>query len=90
MLYSNFSNSLEQGVLHIFMEYIPGGSISSRLGSTGAFSEEETKRCMRQILEGLLFLHNRMIIHRDVKGQYYFCNIHTSKESIIFSYISTW
>jgi len=50
------------------MEHIPGGTISSRLGSTGAFSEEETKRCMHQILEGLLFLHNQNIIHRDVKG----------------------
>jgi len=50
------------------MEYMTGGTISKRLDSSGAFTEMETKRCMKQILEGLSYLHGLNILHRDVKG----------------------
>jgi len=52
------------------MEYMAGGTISKRLDSSGPFTEKETKRCMRQILEGLSYLHGLNILHRDVKGEH--------------------
>ena len=54
--------------LSIFMEYMEGGSIQEWVSRKGAFSEEEVRRLCRQILEGLVYLHNKKIIHRDIKG----------------------
>ncbi|KAG6842274.1 hypothetical protein C0991_000244 [Blastosporella zonata] len=54
--------------LSIFLEYVPGGTISSCLQSHGTFSEEVTKSFTHQMLEGLHYLHCMGIIHRDLKS----------------------
>ena len=53
--------------IHIFMEYMEGGSIYDLI-KNGALTEREVSRFCRQILEGLVYLHNKRIIHRDIKG----------------------
>jgi len=50
------------------LEYVPGGSVSALLRSYGAFEETLVKNFVRQILQGLNYLHERDIIHRDIKG----------------------
>jgi serine/threonine protein kinase len=52
----------------IIMEYVPGGSIRSLLNRFGRFTENMVKRYTHQILEGLAYLHENGIIHRDIKG----------------------
>ncbi len=61
-------SSIEDDHLNIFLEYVPGGSVSALLRSYGAFEEPLVKNFVRQILEGLNYLHERDIIHRDIKG----------------------
>eukprot|EP00750_Incisomonas_marina_P002164 INCI12119.1.p1 GENE.INCI12119.1~~INCI12119.1.p1 ORF type:complete len:793 (-),score=101.38 INCI12119.1:80-2458(-) len=56
------------GHLHIFLEYVPGGSIASLLSEFGKFEENLVRVYTRQIAEGVAYLHNRHIIHRDIKG----------------------
>ena len=54
--------------LHIFLEYIPGGSISAMLSEFGAFPDSVIRQYTRHIVQGVRYLHGRKIIHRDIKG----------------------
>ena len=54
--------------LHIFLEYVPGGSVAHLLANYGAFEEALVRTFVRQILRGLAYLHENEIIHRDIKG----------------------
>ncbi|MED6251146.1 hypothetical protein ATANTOWER_023557, partial [Ataeniobius toweri] len=60
--------SLYQHVVSIFMEYIPGGSIASILHRFGPLPERVLALYTHQILEGVAFLHQNRVIHRDLKG----------------------
>ncbi|KAG1831708.1 Pkinase-domain-containing protein [Suillus variegatus] len=61
-------SSVDDDFLNIFLEYVPGGSVTALLRSYGAFEEPLVKNFVRQILQGLNYLHERDIIHRDIKG----------------------
>lgn len=61
-------SSLDDDYLNIFLEYVPGGSVTALLRNYGAFEEPLVKNFVRQILQGLDYLHERDIIHRDIKG----------------------
>lgn len=54
--------------LNIFLEYAAGGSVASLLSKFGAFQETLTRLFTKQILQGLEFLHQNGIAHRDIKG----------------------
>ncbi|KAM3579407.1 mitogen-activated protein kinase kinase kinase [Umbelopsis sp. WA50703] len=66
--YLGYDNDETEGVINIFLEYVSGGSISSRLARHGAFEEPVVRHFTRQILLGLEYLHDRKILHRDIKG----------------------
>ncbi|KAJ3528972.1 hypothetical protein NMY22_g9190 [Coprinellus aureogranulatus] len=61
-------SSIEDEHLNIFLEYVPGGSVATLLSNYGAFEETLVRNFVRQILQGLNYLHERDIIHRDIKG----------------------
>ncbi|WVQ84003.1 hypothetical protein IAT38_006148 [Cryptococcus sp. DSM 104549] len=61
-------SSADEKNLNIFLEYVPGGSVAALLSNYGAFEEALVRNFVRQILTGLDYLHERNIIHRDIKG----------------------
>ena len=53
---------------YVIMEYCSGGSLSSHLKKYGRpFPIEIIQYFMRQIVEGLKYIHSKRIIHRDIK-----------------------
>ncbi|PNF31108.1 hypothetical protein B7P43_G15771 [Cryptotermes secundus] len=56
------------GHFNMFVEWMAGGSVAGMLDRYGPFSEEVILRYTKQILEGLSYLHDNRILHRDLKG----------------------
>lgn len=57
-----------EDTLNIFLEYVPGGSIASLIEKFGPLQESVIRKYTQQILKGLEYLHQKKIMHRDIKG----------------------
>lgn len=54
--------------ISIFLEYVPGGSVGGCLRKHGKFQETVIRSLTRQTLLGLQYIHNKNILHRDLKA----------------------
>mmetsp|Transcript_65097 Transcript_65097/g.74804 ORF Transcript_65097/g.74804 Transcript_65097/m.74804 type:complete len:554 (+) Transcript_65097:222-1883(+) len=59
--------SPEGTAVEIVLEYLPGGSLKSVLDTYGPLIEKVARNYTEQILEGLEYLHQHGVIHRDLK-----------------------
>ncbi|XP_044222543.1 serine/threonine-protein kinase Nek5-like isoform X2 [Thunnus albacares] len=61
----------ESGSLHIVMEYCDGGDLMKKINMQKgvAFTEEQIVDWFIQICLGLKHIHDRKILHRDIKAQ---------------------
>uniref|UniRef100_A0A9L0JA91 Mitogen-activated protein kinase kinase kinase 19 n=1 Tax=Equus asinus TaxID=9793 RepID=A0A9L0JA91_EQUAS len=59
---------LEENIVSIFMEFVPGGSISSIINRFGPLPEMVFCKYTKQILQGVAYLHENCVVHRDIKG----------------------
>ncbi|KAJ2989826.1 hypothetical protein NUW58_g3272 [Xylaria curta] len=62
--------------LNIILEYCENGSLHSICKAYGKFPENLVGVYMTQVLQGLQYLHDQGVIHRDIKG----ANILTTKD----------
>jgi len=51
----------------IFEEFCQGGSLQSMIYHGGPLQDKYCKKFLRQIIEGVRFLHSNNIVHRDLK-----------------------
>ncbi|KAI8612834.1 kinase-like domain-containing protein [Chytriomyces sp. MP71] len=59
---------IDNTVVSVFLEYVSGGSVASMISRFGKFEEDLAQSLLVQILTGLEYLHERSVIHRDIKG----------------------
>lgn len=57
------------GTMMIFMEFAVGGSLASIVKKFLFLTEAVMQMYTAQILSGLLYLHRKGIVHRDIKGE---------------------
>lgn len=55
-------------IIYIQMEYVYGGNVMDIIRRFGPLSNETACRFTSQLLVGLDYLHDKNIVHRDVKG----------------------
>ncbi|KAK7989548.1 hypothetical protein PG989_009863 [Apiospora arundinis] len=72
--YVGFVKSVD--CLNIVLEYCENGSLHSICKAYGKFPENLVGVYMTQVLQGLQYLHDQGVIHRDIKG----ANILTTKD----------
>ncbi|KAG0213419.1 hypothetical protein BGX28_004475 [Mortierella sp. GBA30] len=63
------------GFLNIILEFVENGSLLTTLKSFGAFPEKLVVAYVVKILEGLVYLHGKQVVHCDLKA----ANILTTK-----------
>ena len=56
-----------ENYLYNVMEYAKGGELTQYINSTKNISEEKIKNIFKQIYEAVKYIHNKNIIHRDLK-----------------------
>ncbi|KAJ8513103.1 hypothetical protein OPV22_003537 [Ensete ventricosum] len=62
--------------LYIYLEYVHPGSINKYVRQyCGAMTESVVRNFTRHILNGLIYLHSKKIMHRDIKGANLLVNV---------------
>ena len=63
-LYGNFT---ENGLFYLVQEWIDGLTLTATIERGGKWNEDAVRQLMISILQTLIYVHDRGIIHRDIK-----------------------
>ncbi|WOK99628.1 mitogen-activated protein kinase kinase kinase YODA [Canna indica] len=64
-----YGSEMIENRLYIYLEYVHPGSINKYIRKyCGSMTESVVRNFTRHILKGLIYLHSRKVMHRDIKG----------------------
>ncbi len=63
-LYANFA---ENGLFYLVQEWIDGLTLTETIERNGKWNEDAVRKLLISILQTLIYVHDRGIIHRDIK-----------------------
>lgn len=69
------------------MELVTGGDLFDRIIETGRYSEPAARTIMKQLLEGVRYLHDNGIVHRDIKPENILLFDRNPDSEVILQYI---
>lgn len=55
--------------LYLVQQYVPGRNLAACLEADGVFGEDQIRHVLADLLPVVQFIHDRQIIHRDIKPQ---------------------
>jgi serine/threonine protein kinase len=55
--------------VYLLVEYCTGGQLLEMLRKNRRMEEPEVSRVIKQIIEGIDYIHKELIIHRDIKPE---------------------
>jgi len=67
--------------LSLVMELVNGGELFYKIVDKGSYSEREARDIIRQLVEGVDYLHGKGIAHRDLKPENLLCS--ESEEGVV-------
>lgn len=53
--------------LYIVLEYMSGGTLAGFVHRNGILNEDDARDIMRDVLQGIAYIHQKGIVHRDLK-----------------------
>ncbi|KAI9591469.1 kinase-like domain-containing protein [Syncephalis fuscata] len=74
---------------YLFIEYATGGDLSSHIGRHSPLSEMEVKHIFKQLLKGIKHLHDKNIIHGDIKPENILLSTHCAYPRVMFTDFGT-
>jgi len=59
--------------LFLVLEFVPGGELFDQIVERGSYTENDAAKLVRQILEGIDYMHKHGVVHRDLKPENLLC-----------------
>jgi len=60
--------------VHLIVEYMKGGELFDQIIQRGAYGEQDAIKIVKQILNGISYLHSVGVCHRDLKPENLLCS----------------
>lgn len=69
----------------MIMELLTGGELFQKIAECGSFSEREAAKVVKDVTEGILYLHKQGIVHRDLKPENILYRSRSPKSDIVIT-----